>query len=185
MKPIVSIDIDGVLADELGQLRDARELYYRVPQADTLSHRVQKLSSIAGWWSEFKPLWQPDAESEEEVLSLLDAWSVQVVTKRGPWLEATTMSWLSRYYPWLLTRVERAFFLGPNGHKVNDLDVTYQPAMAIDDSQNVIDSYRAANIFVVAVQSERTTVEQCRRIGVPVVPTFHEALKCVGSVFSS
>jgi hypothetical protein len=167
---LLSIDIDGVLADEDRHERETAEMYQRMgpewrPRDQT------------GWWAERPPLQvfsEGDAELAEIVLA---GWDVQIVSKRGPELESVTMSWISKHYSWLTPYISRIFFVGPHGSKVADNIPT--PDLAIDDSTNAIEAYAERGVPVVAVRSGRTDYCRMARLPVPICTNLREALGLV------
>jgi phosphoglycolate phosphatase-like HAD superfamily hydrolase len=128
---VLSLDIDGVLADYEGLVRSSQGLLSNLP-------------AMAGWWAEAKPL-VPD----ERLREFWPDWEVQLVTLRPPWLEAVTLSWVSKHYPSLLPHVARVYFLGFAGSKLSSH--IQRPDVAIDDDRHIVAEYESAGVPAILV----------------------------------
>jgi hypothetical protein len=134
---LISLDIDGVLADEDGFLEGIDP------------SRRAGLALTHGYYMERRPLWTP---TREEGSAVFKGCKVQIVSKRPRWVEATSLIWIQAHYPWMVPLISGIAHVGPTGSKVHGLT---RPDVAIDDSFNAITEYRSFGIPCIAVASTR------------------------------
>ncbi len=158
---LISLDIDGVLAD----------FYPAVRAAQTAG--IPRRESVM-WWGELKPF--PPPKNKAVAVGLLKHVQIHLVTRRRENCAGVTDSWLRRYYPEIM---ERAVGLTctPVNPKVPELrGSTYWPDVAIDDTHDEIIDYVKAEIPVICVESAMSNPDECMMLGVPVVPDVWSAL---------
>lgn len=165
---LISLDVDGVLADEQSHIAMCRGLGL-VPED---ARATAALTQQTGFWTVRKPLWRPTADEIAIAAAALNDSTIQVVSKREQWLESASMSWVSHYYPWLMPFIRRVQFVGQNGSKVRGV---VAPDVAIDDSTKVLREYIAADIRCIGVGNDPDLL----RLPILVCPNLGAALRRV------
>lgn len=172
---VLSLDVDGVLADEYSYLRSLTRTIPRLrglSVADAAPYIwASPLPAGREFWEDRGPLYAPDAAAAQRALAALDGWDVQIVTRRNPEQEGVTREWVGKHYPWL--PVARWACIG-KGSKADH--APRRPDAAIDDSMTSLQEYLRIGVPMIAVRSYLTDPYRCLNTHTPIAANLGEAL---------
>jgi hypothetical protein len=155
MPKLISLDVDGVLADMVGARQNYQNFLAAHPDAS-----VSLLDETPLWWGTFGPLGgELDAVAQLELVGLLAEARIHIVTRRPENSASVTVDWIQRHFPIIATRMVGISCVPFSRTKAPAKGDEMFPDVAIDDDPNEILDYWAAGVpCVVAVGREVTRI---------------------------